>query len=69
MLYEVITVRDSTAHSELAEQLETAIPFAGLANPQSQLAVPILSSQGLVGVIYADSDEEMRFGYEDEDIA
>jgi adenylate cyclase len=61
-------VRDSTAQSELAGQLETAIPFAGLADPQSQLAVPILSSQGLVGVLYADSDEEMRFGHEDEDI-
>jgi len=62
-------VRESVAHSELAEQLETAIPFAGLADPQSQLAVPILSSQGLVGVLYADSDEEMRFGHVEEDIA
>jgi GAF domain/Pyridoxamine 5'-phosphate oxidase len=61
-------VRESAAQSGLAEQLETAIPFAGLADPQSQLAVPILSSQGLIGVIYADSDEEMRFGHEDEDV-
>jgi len=61
-------VRESTAQSELAEQLETAIPFAGLVDPQSQIAVPIHSSEGLVGVIYADSDEEMRFGHEDEDI-
>jgi adenylate cyclase len=61
-------VRESTAQSELAEQLETTIPFAGLADPQSQLAVPILSPRGLVGVIYADSDEEMRFGHEDEDV-
>jgi adenylate cyclase len=61
-------IRESAERSELAEQLETAIPFAGLAAPQSQLAVPILSGQGLVGVLYADSDEEMRFGHEDEDV-
>jgi len=61
-------VRESAAQSPLAGQLETAIAFAGLADPQSQLAIPILSSHGLVGVIYADSDEEMRFGHEDEDV-
>ncbi|HEX5046435.1 MAG TPA: GAF domain-containing protein [Gammaproteobacteria bacterium] len=61
-------VRESAARSEHAAQLETAIPFAGLADPQSQIAVPILApQQRLVGVLYADSDEERRFNYEDED--
>jgi adenylate cyclase len=60
-------IRASAEHSELAERLETAIPFPGLADPQSQVAVPILSGQRLIGVLYADSDQEMRFGYEDED--
>ncbi|HET8697953.1 MAG TPA: GAF domain-containing protein, partial [Gammaproteobacteria bacterium] len=61
-------VRESAAQSELAYQLETAIPFAGLANPQSQIAVPILApQQRLLGVLYADSDEERRFNFEDED--
>jgi adenylate cyclase len=61
-------VRERTAQSELASQLETAIPFAGLANPQSQIAVPILApQQRLLGVLYCDSDEERRFNHEDED--
>lgn len=60
-------LRESAAHSSLAGQLETAIPFPGLVEPQSQLAVPILGPQGLAGVLYADSDEEMRFGHEEED--
>jgi len=60
-------VRESAAQSALARQLETTIPFAGLADPQSQIAVPILAPRGLVGVLYADSDVEMRFGHEDED--
>lgn len=61
-------IRESAEHSELAERLETAIPFPGLADPQSQVAVPVLSGQRLIGVLYADSDEEMRFGHEDEDV-
>jgi adenylate cyclase len=60
-------VRESAARSDLVSQLETAIPFAGLAEPRSQIAVPILGSRGLAGVLYADSDEEMRFGHEEED--
>lgn len=60
-------MRESAAQSDFASQLETAIPFAGLAEPRSQIAVPILGSRGLAGVLYADSDEEMRFGHEDED--
>ena len=60
-------IRESAEHSELAERLEMAIPFPGLADPQSQVAVPILSGQRLIGVLYADSDQEMRFGHEDED--
>lgn len=61
-------VRESAAQSTLADQLEVAIPFAGLADPRSQLAVPILCAHGLLGVLYADSDEEMRFGHEEEDV-
>lgn len=60
-------VRESLAHGELASQLETAIPFPGLENPQSQIAVPILASQRTLGALYADSDRQMRFSYEDED--
>ena len=47
--------------------IETAIPFAGLENPGSQIAVPILDRQRLLGVLYADSDKILRFDHEDED--
>src|SRR5690606_17282916 len=60
-------VRESLLQGELASQLETAIPFPGLENPQSQIAVPILASQRTLGALYADSDRQMRFSYEDED--
>jgi hypothetical protein len=61
-------VRESMVHGELAAQLETTIPFAGLANPNSQIAVPILAPQRLIGVLYADSSEEMYFSHQDEDV-
>jgi adenylate cyclase len=43
------------------------IPFPGLAAPHSQLAVPIVSGQRLLGVLYVESEQNLRFTYEDED--
>ncbi|WP_431861989.1 GAF domain-containing protein [Azospirillum sp.] len=43
------------------------IPFPGLAAPHSQLAVPILAGGDLIGVLFAESPEAMRFCYDDED--
>jgi len=60
-------IRDELAQSELAAKLETAIAFPGLDAPRSQLAVPIVAPQRTLGAIYADSDANMRFSYEDED--
>jgi hypothetical protein len=48
-------------------ELETEIPFAGLTTPHSQLAVPIARNGELIGVLYADSNRDLRFTYEDED--
>ncbi|RZU47986.1 pyridoxamine 5'-phosphate oxidase [Fluviicoccus keumensis] len=48
-------------------QLETAIPFPGLPEPHSQIAVPLLAGGRLLGVLYADSDTDLRFTYDDED--
>lgn len=48
-------------------QLETAIPFPGLAEPHSQVALPLLAGNRLLGVLYVESEQEMRFGFEDED--
>lgn len=58
-------VHESLGHSP--RQLETTITFPGLEAPQSQIAVPILAPQRTVGVLYADSDQQLRFDYEEED--
>ena len=43
------------------------IPYPGLAQPHSQLAVPILSMDRLLGVLFVESPRELEFGFEDED--
>jgi adenylate cyclase len=43
------------------------IPYPGLAEPHSQLAVPIVSGARLLGVLFAESPQDLRFSYEDED--
>lgn len=60
-------IRDSAARSGLASKLETEIPLPGLAEPRSQLAVPILFAGQLLGVLYAESAQDGRFGYDHED--
>lgn len=45
----------------------TEIPYPGLAEPHSQLAVPILSAGRLLGVVFVESPQDLRFSYEDED--
>lgn len=43
------------------------IPYPGLAQPHSQLAVPILSMDRLLGVLFVESPHDLEFGYDDED--
>lgn len=43
------------------------IPFPGLPEPHSQLAVPIVVRCRLVGVLCVESTEDLRFSYDDED--
>lgn len=45
----------------------TEIPYPGLAQPHSQLAVPILSGGRLLGVLFVESSQELQFSYEHED--
>lgn len=47
--------------------LDREIPFPGLADASSQLAVPMLLCGRLLGVIYVESPQEQRFSYEEED--
>lgn len=59
-------VRHNLAN-QTADDIETEIPFPGLSEPHSQMAVPILSGDRLYGVLYVESSEDMRFNHEDED--
>lgn len=47
--------------------LETDIPYPGLAEPHSQVAVPIVSVGRLLGVLFAESPKDLQFGFEEED--
>ncbi|WP_172202085.1 GAF domain-containing protein [Niveibacterium sp. COAC-50] len=47
--------------------LETQIPFPGLPEPHSQLAVPVLAHGRLLGVLCVESPQDLRFTYDDED--
>jgi adenylate cyclase len=60
-------IRDALRTSPLAHQLETEIPLPGLTTSGSQIAVPLLHESRLLGVLYAESPEEGRFGYDEED--
>ena len=51
----------------LAAELAQEIPLPGLAESQSQVAVPMLAGNRLVGVLFAESAATGRFGYEEED--
>ncbi|MEE2730689.1 MAG: GAF domain-containing protein [Pseudomonadota bacterium] len=48
-------------------QLETAIPFPGLPQPHSQLALPVLQGGDLLAVLYVESEQAAGFSYDDED--
>lgn len=43
------------------------IPYPGLDHPRSQLAAPIVSARRLLGVLFMESEQDLRFDYEDED--
>ena len=60
-------VRRSLSAEPEGAALATDIPYPGLAQPHSQIAVPLLSGARLVGVVFAESEQELRFGYEEED--
>jgi adenylate cyclase len=60
-------MRSSALSGGLAEQIETEIPLPGLAESRSQLAVPIVLNAAVAGILYVESLEDARFGYDDED--
>lgn len=60
-------VREGFEKSAGSDALESAIPFPGLSESGSQLAVPLTYGERLLGVLYVESPQQMRFSYEDED--
>ena len=46
----------------------TDIPYPGLREPHSQLAVPLQSAGRVVGVLFVESPLDMQFSFEDEDL-
>ena len=60
-------VRASMQQMGLTTLLETAIPMPGIAECRSQMAVPIKTKNRLIGVLYVESDQDCRFGYDEED--
>jgi hypothetical protein len=47
--------------------LEREIPLPGLAHPGSQLAVPLSCGAQLLGVLFVESPQDLRFSWDDED--
>jgi adenylate cyclase len=60
-------MRSSLAQSTPGTEPLTEIPYPGLADPRSQLAVPILCNGHLLGVLFVESPNDLQFGFEEED--
>jgi adenylate cyclase len=60
-------IRAAAAEAGMGDRLATEIPFPGLPESRSQLAVPIVACGRLVGALYVESTEDKRFDYDDED--
>lgn len=60
-------IRQAAEAGGMSSLLEKEIPLPGLPESRSQLAVPIVACERLIGVLYVESPEDLRFGYDDED--
>lgn len=60
-------IRENLRQDRGGGEIGIEIPLPGLAAPHSQMAVPIIACQRLLGVLYVESAEDLRFGYDDED--
>jgi adenylate cyclase len=61
-------VRSSWRNNMPDLALDTHIPYPGLKEPHSQLAVPLVSASQLRGALFAESPQELRFDFEQEDM-
>ena len=62
------SIRNSLQANVPGFAVEMDIPYPGLREPHSQLAVPIVSAARLLGVVFVESPHDMQFGFEDEDV-
>ena len=60
-------VRERMRTDAPEQPLDTDIPYPGLPEPHSQIAVPLQSGGRVLGVVFAESPRDMHFGYEEED--
>jgi adenylate cyclase len=60
-------IRERSQLAGMSWSAATEIPFPGLKEPQSQIAVPILHADRTLGILFAESPQPLRFGYDDED--
>ncbi|HEX5697834.1 MAG TPA: GAF domain-containing protein [Rhodoferax sp.] len=61
-------VRSSLCADAPGLALDIEIPYPGLSEPHSQLAVPVLSAGSLLGVLFVESPLDLQFSFEDEDV-
>lgn len=62
------TIRDISLRDGAGQLLSTEIPYPGLPHPHSQLGLPLLHGGRLYGVLFVESDQDLRFSYDDEDL-
>ena len=60
-------VRGSLSFSDPDWEALREVPFPGLPDPASQIAVPIMVDDELFGVLFSESPTTMRFWHEEED--
>jgi adenylate cyclase len=60
-------IRERLCASGSADSLEREIALPGLERPHSQLALPICCGDALLGVLFVESTQDMRFSWDDED--
>lgn len=60
------TIREALVR-EGGQPLEDEIPWPGLPQPHSQLAVPICDGGELLGALFVESTQDLRFSGDDED--
>ncbi|MCO5124784.1 MAG: GAF domain-containing protein [Rhizobacter sp.] len=60
-------IRERLHASGSAATLEREIALPGLEQPHSQLALPIACGDALLGALFVESTQDMRFSWDDED--